>query len=72
MGIKKRYKFYNYCPCIEKETTFYVDYKDINVLGDPHTYSAKLGFSCPSSSICPLEDSNECPLFRKAPADIPQ
>lgn len=72
MGIKKRYKFYDYCPCIEKETNFYVDYEDINMVGNSHTYSVKLGYSCPSLSECSLEHSNECPLFRKTPEDIHQ
>lgn len=67
MNTRKRLKFYKYCPCLQKETTFYVDYEDINLCGDPQTHSIKIGFSCPSSSECPLEDTNECPLFHKAP-----
>ena len=67
MNIQKRFKFHKHCPHLGKETDFYVDYEYINLCGDSHTHSVKVGFSCPSSYECPLENTNDCPLFHKAP-----
>ena len=68
MSIQKRLKFCKTSPHLNKIPDFYVDYEVINLIDSSH--SIKISFSCSHSSQCPLDDTNEWPLFINAPTEI--
>lgn len=68
MGYKKH--FFTVCPIIKKKINFYVEYESFNFASNIVTRSTKVGYDCRCISECRIEDSANCPLFRKAPESV--
>lgn len=68
MQEKYRIKSYtDYCKYAENKVRILVDYEVIHIAGEYSPSLVKLGFSCPYSNSCTIDDTNNCPLFHKAP-----